>query len=322
MKNNWDEVSVAEQFNLPFMELVYKAYGIFREHFDPTEMELCTLENIKTGGCPEDCGYCTQSAHFKTELQKEKLSSIEEIIELAKEAKKNGSHRFCMGAAWRSPPKKDLPVVIEMIKAVKALGLETCVTLGMLDKDQAHELKEAGLDFYNHNLDTSPEFYKKIITTRTYQDRLDTLENVREAGIKVCCGGIIGMGETREDRVQFLLQLAGLSHPPESITINRLIAMKGTPLAQAKPIENFEFIRTIAVARVMFPKSAIRLSAGRAAMSDEMQALCFMAGANSVFYGEKLLTANNASVEHDTEMFKKLGMEYKSHANCYAEEEN
>jgi len=318
-QSDWGEQRVAEHFNLPFMELVHQAYSIYRQHFDPTQMELCSLLSIKSGACPEDCGYCSQSAHFKTELKKEPLLDIDQVLAKAKEAKKNGAHRFCMGAAWRSPPKKDMPKVIAMIKGVKELGLETCVTLGMLDQQQAGEFKKAGLDFYNHNLDTSPEFYKKIITTRTYQDRLDTLENVRKAGIKVCCGGIFGMGETREDRIQFLLQLYNLSHPPESITINRLVAIKGTPLENAQPIENFEFVRTIAVARCMFPKSAIRLSAGREAMSDETQTLCFMAGANSIFYGEKLLTTKNASQNRDEQLFNKLGMSYKSHANCYAE---
>jgi len=320
-QSDWDEQRVAEHFNLSFMELVHQAYSIYRQHFDPTKMELCSLLSIKSGACPEDCSYCSQSGHFKTKLKKEPLLDIDQVLAKAKEAKKNGAHRFCMGAAWRSPPKKDMPKVVAIIKGVKELGLETCVTLGMLDQQQAGEFKKAGLDFYNHNLDTSPEFYKKIITTRTYQDRLDTLENVRKAGIKVCCGGILGMGETREDRIQFLLQLYHLSHPPESITINRLVPIKGTPLENAQPIENFEFVRTIAVARCMFPKSAIRLSAGRETMSDETQTLCFMAGANSIFYGEKLLTTNNASVNRDEQLFNKLGMSYKSHANCYAEEQ-
>lgn len=315
----WDQQRVAQQFELPFMELIYQAYRVYRQHFDPTQMELCTLMSIKSGACPEDCGYCAQSGHYNTGLEKEKLLDLDAVLVAAKQAKANGSHRFCMGAAWRSPPKKDMPKVVEIIKGVKALGLETCVTLGMLDADQAAECKQAGLDFYNHNLDTSPEFYEQIISTHTYQDRLDTLENVRQAGIKVCCGGILGMGESREDRVQLLLQLYNLSHPPESITINRLIRIPGTKLAVGEPIDDFEFMRTIAVARCMFPKSALRLSAGRAQMSDEVQTLCFMAGANSIFYGEKLLTTNNASEKHDQALLQKLGMSYKSHAECYAD---
>lgn len=304
----WNQLSVSHLFELPFFELLFKAYSVHRANFDVTEMEFCTLSSIKTGTCPEDCAYCTQSGHYKTGLKREKLIDIDLIIEQAKLAKKNGSKRFCMGAAWRSPPKQELPKVLEMIKAVKALGLETCITLGMLDKEQARELKQAGLDFYNHNLDTSPDFYQKIITTRTYQDRIDTLENVRNAGINVCCGGILGMGESREDRIKLLLQLDQLPEPPTSIPINQLIPMKGTPLENVESLDPFEFIRTVAVARLIFPKSIIRLSAGREEMTDELQAWCFMAGANSIFYGDKLLTAKNPEQDRDCNLLSRLGL--------------
>jgi len=309
---------IEQLFNMPFMELLYEAQTVHRQHFSYREMECCTLLSIKTGRCPEDCAYCPQSAHYDTGLEREKLFDLDDVLTHAKEAKENGAVRFCMGAAWRSPPKKELPKVIEMIKAVKALGLETCVTLGMLDKDQARQLSEAGLDFYNHNLDTSPDYYKSIITTRNYQDRLDTLNHVREAGINVCCGGIIGMGESRKDRIELLLQLAALPEPPKSIPVNRLIPIEGTPLAQASDIDNFEFIRTIAITRILMPGSVIRLSAGRESMSEEMQTLCFMAGANSIFYGEKLLTANNPDADADAALFQKLGIQTKasSHQAC------
>ncbi|WP_260512010.1 biotin synthase BioB [Coxiella burnetii] len=305
---NWNQASVAKLLGIPFFELLYKAYETHRSHFDVRDMELCTLSSIKTGTCPEDCAYCPQSGHYKTDVEREKLINLEAVLEQAKVAKENGARRFCMGAAWRSPPKRELPKVLEMIKSVKALGLETCVTLGMLDQEQALQLKEAGLDFYNHNLDTSPEFYKKIITTRTYQDRMETLKNVRNAGINVCCGGILGMGESRADRIQLLLELYQLPEPPTSIPINQLIPIKGTPLENTKAIDPFEFIKTIAITRLLFPTSVIRLSAGREAMSDELQAWCFMAGANSIFYGDKLLTAKNPGQNRDVNLLKKLGL--------------
>lgn len=305
---SWNAEKISQLFDLPFMDLLHLAQTTHREHFKLPEMELCTLLNIKTGACPENCAYCPQSAHFDTGLAREKLWDLDDVIAKAKIAKENGSQRFCMGAAWRSPPKKMLPRVVEMIKAVKALGLETCVTLGMLDAEDAAELHAAGLDYYNHNLDTSPEFYDKIITTRTYQERIDTLHHVHNAGINVCCGGILGMGETREDRIGLLLQLTELPAPPKSIPINRLIAINGTPLANTPQIDNFEFIRTIAVTRLISPTSMIRLSAGRESMSEEMQTLCFMAGANSIFYGEKLLTAKNPEADTDMIFLGKLGL--------------
>lgn len=304
----WNTANVAELFELPLMDLLFRAQTIHRQNFDPNQVQLSTLLSIKTGTCPEDCSYCPQSAHYDTGLQKESLLDVAAVIADAKLARASGATRFCMGAAWRSPPKKDFPKVIEMIKAVKDLGLEACVTLGMLDKEQAEQLHVAGLDYYNHNLDTSPEFYKKIITTRTYEDRLETLDNVRNAGINVCCGGIVGMGETRQDRIEFLLQLANLPEPPQSVPINRLMAIKGTPLESADKIDNLEFIRMIAVARIMMPTSFVRLSAGRDTMSDEMHALCFMAGANSMFAGDKLLTAPNPEMNNDSLLLNKLGM--------------
>lgn len=307
-KPQWTIESIANLFDLPFMDLLYKAQTIHRQHFPVPEMELCTLLNIKTGACPENCAYCPQSAHYSTGLEREKLWDVEDVIAKARIAKENGSQRFCMGAAWRSPPKKMLPRVIEMIKAVKAEGLETCVTLGMLDEEDAQLLRDAGLDYYNHNLDTSPEFYDKIITTRTYQERIDTLQHVHNAGINVCCGGIIGMGEARSDRIGLLLQLTMLPAAPKSIPINKLIPIPGTPLENAGQIDSFEFVRTIAVTRLLMPTSMIRLSAGREDMSDEMQTLCFMAGANSIFYGEKLLTAKNPEADRDLMLLQRLGL--------------
>jgi biotin synthase len=304
----WDAEKISRLFELPFMELMFQAQTLHRQHFPKQEMELCTLLNIKTGACPEDCAYCPQSAHFNTGLEREKLWDVKDVIEKAKIAKANGAVRFCMGAAWRSPPKKLLPRVIEMIKEVKALGLETCVTLGMLDAEDAKQLQTAGLDYYNHNLDTSPEYYDKIITTRTYQERIDTLQHVHAAGINVCCGGIIGMGEARSDRIGLLLQISKLTTTPKSIPINRLIPIPGTPLAQVDRIDNLEFIRTIAATRLVAPTAMIRLSAGREDMSDEMQTLCFMAGANSIFYGEKLLTAKNHEADADMALLNKLGL--------------
>lgn len=308
MTIRWNANAVAELYELPFLDLLFQAQTIHRKHFAPNEVQWATLLNIKTGLCPEDCAYCPQSAHYETSLAKEKLFDLDSVLTQAQAAKNLGSTRFCMGAAWRSPPKKEFPRVLEMIKEVKKLGLETCVTLGMLNREQAQQLQAAGLDFYNHNLDTSPEFYEKIITTRTYQDRLDTLEHVRTAGINVCCGGIIGLGEGRHDRINLLVELANLPEPPLSVPINRLMPIGGTPLEKTAKIDNFEFIRTIAVARIMMPTSYVRLSAGRDSMSEEMQALCFMAGANSIFAGEKLLTAPNPEIDADALLFKKLGL--------------
>lgn len=304
----WIKTEVEKLYQLPLIELVFKAQTIHRQHFDANEVELCTLLSIKTGTCPEDCAYCPQSGHYNTGLQKEKLLDVEDIIAKATVAKEKGATRFCMGAAWRNPPAKEFPKLIQIIQAVKALGLEACMTLGMLSQEQAQQLKAAGLDYYNHNLDTSPEYYEKIITTRTYQDRLDTLEQVRCADIKVCCGGIIGMGESRDDRIELLLQLANLPKAPESVPINRLIPIPGTPLEKMHQLDNFEFIRTVAIARIMMPTSRIRLSAGRESMSEEMQAFCFMAGVNSIHYGEKLLVTSNPDREQDMLMFQKLGM--------------
>lgn len=303
----WDKDSIAKLYELPLLDLIYKAQVIHRENFSANEIELCKILSVKTGGCPENCGYCNQSAHHKTELKKESLSltQVEDAVTLAVA---RGIKRFCIGAAWRSPKIRDLPEIIEMIKAIKSGGLEACATLGMLTKEQAFELKEAGLDFYNHNLDTSPEYYPNIITTRTYQDRLDTINNVHEAGINTCCGGIIGMGETREDRISLLAQIANLTPQPKSVPINRLVAFKGTPLADAHPIDDIEFVRTIAVSRIILPNSIVRLSAGRAELSEVSQALCFIAGANSIWLDEKLLTADNCNVDLDRAMLEKLGL--------------
>lgn len=306
---SWTKESINNLYELPFFELVEEAYQCHLKHFKPGDMEFCVLCSIKTGACPEDCAYCSQSGHYNTGLKKEKLLSIDEVLMQAKQAKANGAKRFCMGAAWRTPPKNDFPKVLDMIQSVKALGLETCVTLGMLDKHQVAELKSAGLDYYNHNLDTSPDYYSSIISTRTYQDRIDTLAKVAEAGINVCCGGILGMGEQRSDRIQFLLALKALSSAPRSIPINQLIPMPGTPLANQGSIDSFEFIKTIAITRVLFPSSKIRLTAGRENMSDEMQAWCFMAGANSIFIGNKLLTAKNRERNRDIDLLKRLKLD-------------
>jgi len=309
LRHDWQRGEINALFSLPFSDLMYMAQQTHRQYFDPNKVQVSTLLSIKTGRCPEDCGYCPQSIRFETEVETETLLPLEEVIDAASRAKANGSSRFCMGAAWRSPKDKDLDQVVEMVQSVKALGLETCLTLGMLSDKQAKRLKEAGLDYYNHNLDTSPEFYGDIITTRTYQDRLDTLAHVRNAGINVCCGGILGMGETREDRVGLLQQLANQTPHPESVPINMLVRVTGTPLQDSPDLDVLEFVRTIAVARVLMPKSYVRLSAGREQMSEEMQALCFLAGANSVFYGEKLLTTPNPNEQHDRELFAKLGVE-------------
>jgi biotin synthase len=295
-------------FALPFPELMFRAQAIHRLHFDPTEVQISTLLSIKTGGCPEDCAYCPQSIHYDTGVKAEKLMSVDAVVAEARAARQAGASRFCMGAAWREPKDRDLDKVCEMVVGVKALGLESCATLGMLTGDQARRLKSAGLDYYNHNLDTSPEYYGAIITTRTYQDRLDTLAHVRDAGIHVCCGGIVGMGESAEDRVGMIATLANLPVHPESVPINLLVEVEGTPLARGARLDPLDFVRTIAVARVTMPKSVVRLSAGREEMSDETQALCFLAGANSIFYGPKLLTTPNPERDHDMRLMDRLGL--------------
>lgn len=308
IRNDWQLTEITELLELPFNDLLFKAQSIHRNNFNPNEVQISTLLSIKTGACPEDCGYCSQSAKHDTSLEKERLLPLQDVIEQAAEARANGSSRFCMGAAWRNPTDKNLDKVIDMVKAVKALGMETCVTLGMLTIDQTKRMKEAGLDYYNHNLDTSPEFYPKVITTRTYDDRLETLDHVREAGINVCSGGIIGMGESERDRASLLQQLANLPTQPQSVPINMLVQVEGTPMFNADKLDHLEFIRTIAVARIIMPKSYVRLSAGRSDMSDETQALCFFAGANSIFYGDKLLTTENPDENHDLNLMKKLGI--------------
>ena len=310
-QNTYKKFSLAEiaaLFELPFNDLLFRAQTVHRLHFNPNEVQLSTLISIKTGGCPEDCGYCPQAARYHTGVENQALLPLEIVLEAARSAKANGATRFCMGAAWRGPKQKDLAPVIAMVKAVGELGLETCATLGMLQEDQASQLKEAGLDYYNHNLDTSPEFYGEIISTRGYEDRLDTLEQVRAAGIKVCCGGIIGMGETRRERAGLIAQLAHMDPQPESVPINNLVQIVGTPLYGTEALDPFEFIRTIAVARIMMPKSRVRLSAGRQQMPETMQALCFLAGANSIFYGDKLLTTGNPEIEQDKVLLEKLGI--------------
>lgn len=309
LRHDWQVDEIDGLFNLPFNDLLFHAQQAHRHYFDPNQVQVSTLLSIKTGKCPEDCGYCPQSVRYDTGLEVEPLMPLDEVVEAAKVAKEKGSSRFCMGAAWRSPKDRDLEPVIAMVKAVKELGLETCLTLGMLTESQTQQLKEAGLDYYNHNLDTSPEFYGEVITTRTYQDRLDTLERVRDAGMHVCCGGILGMGESRHDRVRLLQQLANQPAHPESVPINMLVRVEGTPLADAGDFDHIEFVRSIAVARILMPRSYVRLSAGREEMSDEMQALCFLAGANSVFYGEKLLTTPNPGADHDQLLFNKLGIQ-------------
>jgi biotin synthase len=308
LRNNWSKQEISALFDLPFNDLLFQAQSLHRQHFDPNQVQVSTLLSIKTGACPEDCGYCSQSAKNDAEIERERLLPLEEVIEKAQLAKDNGASRFCMGAAWRNPTDKNLEKVIEMVSAVKSLGMETCVTLGMLTDQQTQRLKEAGLDYYNHNLDTSPEYYGDVITTRTYDDRLDTLQHVRDAGINVCSGGIIGMGEQRSDRVSLLQQLANLPQHPESVPINMLVQVEGTPLHGVDALEPLEFIRTVAVARIMMPESYVRLSAGRTEMSDETQALCFLAGANSIFYGDKLLTTDNPDENHDQALFDKLGI--------------
>ncbi|KTC78615.1 biotin synthase BioB [Legionella cincinnatiensis] len=307
-KKHWSISEITAIYEQPFNDLLHDAHTLHRAHHQPNSLQFATLLSIKTGACPEDCGYCSQSGHHKTHVEKEKLMSVAEVLKCAQEAKDGGAKRFCMGAAWRCPPDKAMNDLQEMIKGVKSLGLETCMTLGMLTSEQASSLKEAGLDFYNHNIDTSPSYYEKVVTTRKFSDRLETLNHVRTAGISVCCGGILGLGETREDRIEFLLTLANMETPPESVPINRLIPVEGTPLAHSKQVEGIELVRTIATARILMPKSVIRLTAGRTEMNDELQALCYFAGANSVFIGDKLLTEDNPQRSKDKVLFSKLGL--------------
>ena len=311
-RTNWTRTEIADLFDLPFTELVFRAAEVHRAHHAAGEVQLCTLLSIKTGGCPEDCGYCSQSAHAKTGLKAEKLMDVDAVLAAARDAKAHGSQRFCMGAAWREPKDRDMPALTRMVAEVKAMGLETCMTLGMLTGEQARALADAGLDYYNHNIDTSPEHYGEIISTRTFQERLDTLEEVRSAGIAVCCGGIVGMGESREDRVGFIHALATLPRHPESVPINALVPVKGTVLGdmlgEVKMIDDIEFVRTVAVARITMPRSMVRLSAGREGMSESTQALCILAGANSIFTGDKLLTTANAGDGVDAALFAKLGL--------------
>ncbi len=308
LRHDWRLAEVEALFALPFNDLLFKAQTVHRVYFDPNEIQVSSLLSIKTGSCSEDCGYCPQSARYDSDLHPEALMPVDAVLKAAQQAKQQGASRFCMGAAWRSPKDRDIERVVEMVKGVKALGMETCVTLGMLTEKQTQALKEGGLDYYNHNLDTSEDYYSEIITTRTYQDRLDTLERVRDAGINVCCGGIVGMGESENDRAKLLIQLANMPKHPESVPINMLVQVEGTPLYGAEKLDPLQFVRTVAVARIMMPKSRVRLSAGRKDMSDEMQALCFLAGANSIFYGDKLLTTDNPMTNHDKQLFDRLGV--------------
>jgi len=308
IRHDWTRNEILELFALPFSDLMYQAQTVHRSYFDPNQVQVSTLCSIKTGACPEDCKYCPQSSRYDTGLERERLMAVEKVLEEAKAAKASGATRFCMGAAWRSPKNRDLNYVTDMVKGVKSLGLETCMTLGMLDEQQAQTLSEAGLDYYNHNLDTSPEYYGEVITTRTYQDRLETLDNVRKAGMKVCCGGIVGMGEEQTDRAGLLQQLSNLPDHPESVPINMLVRVAGTPFENEEDLDPFEFIRTIAVARILMPAAHVRLSAGREEMNEQMQAMAFLAGANSIFYGEKLLTTANPEANADMQLFKRLGI--------------
>ena len=308
IRHDWTRSEIAALYELPLGDLVFRAQTLHRRYFEPNQVQLSTLLSIKTGGCPEDCAYCPQSAHYDTGVDATRLMSVEAVVAEARTAKAQGAQRFCMGAAWREPKERDLDAVCAMVEGVKALGLETCATLGMLNIDQAQRLKAAGLDYYNHNLDTAPEFYGTIITTRTYQDRLDTLDHVREAGMKVCCGGIIGMGEGRHHRIGLIAALANLSEHPDSVPINMLVKVAGTPLAELDSLDELEFVRTIAVARICMPKSVVRLSAGREGMSEALQALCFLAGANSVFCGSRLLTTPNPERDVDRTMMDRLGL--------------
>lgn len=316
VRHDWTFEEVNELFNSPLNDLLFQAQTVHRQHFNPNEVQVSTLLSIKTGACAEDCKYCPQSAHYNTGLEKERLIAIEKVIQEAKEAKAAGATRFCMGAAWSNPKDRDMPLIYDMVKEVKSMGMETCMTLGMLTKDQASGLKDAGLDYYNHNLDTSPEYYGEIITTRTYQDRLNTLEHVRDAGMKVCAGGIVGLGEGQKDRIGLLKTLANLPVHPDSVPINMLVKVKGTPLEDIDDLEPFEFVRTIAVARILMPQSHVRLSAGRTEMNEQMQAMCFFAGANSIFYGDKLLTTENPEANKDMRLFAKLGIQPEKREDC------
>jgi biotin synthase len=308
LRHDWRLDEVQSLFAMPFNDLMFEAQTVHRKNFDANEIQISSLLSIKTGACSEDCGYCPQSARFDADLKPDALMPIEEVLKAAKQAKQQGASRFCMGAAWRSPKDRDINRVVEMVQGVKSLGMETCVTLGMLTKKQTEALKEGGLDYYNHNLDTSEDYYSEVITTRTYQDRLETLERVRDAGINVCCGGIVGMGESDLDRAKLLMELANLPKHPESVPINMLVQVEGTPMAGTEKLDPIVFVRTVAVARILMPESRVRLSAGRTEMSDEMQALCFLAGANSIFYGEKLLTTDNPMTSHDHDLFNRLGI--------------
>jgi len=316
LRHDWRIEEVSALLDLPFSDLMLQAHHVHRANFPANQVQISTLLSIKTGACPEDCGYCSQSAKYDTSLERETLLPLDEVVAAARTAQGHGATRFCMGAAWRNPTDKNLERVVEMVAAVKDLGMETCVTLGMLTEMQAQRLKGAGLDYYNHNLDTSPEFYGNVITTRTYQDRLDTLDSVRNAGINVCSGGILGLGESRFDRARLLQQLANLKSHPESVPINDLVKIEGTPLGEAEALDPFEFIRIVAAARIMMPKSHVRLSAGRTEMSDEMQAWCFFAGANSVFYGDRLLTTDNPAENHDRQLFARLGITPEGNAQA------
>lgn len=308
LRHDWTVPEARALFEQPFNNLVFQAQSIHRRHFDPNEVQVSSLLSIKTGSCSEDCAYCPQSAHYDTGVGRDGLMTVADVLQAARQAKAQGAARFCMGAAWRSPSDRDVERVCEMVAGVKSLGMETCATLGMLTEAQTHRLKAAGLDYYNHNLDTSEAYYSEIITTRTYQDRLETLERVREAGLNVCCGGIVGMGEEIEDRAALLVQLANLPRHPESVPINLLVQVEGTPLASVDTLDPLDFVRMIAVARILMPASRVRLSAGRTGMSDEMQALCFLAGANSIFYGERLLTTDNPVADSDRQLFRRLGL--------------
>ncbi|MBA1146747.1 biotin synthase BioB [Ectothiorhodospiraceae bacterium WFHF3C12] len=311
-RHDWRLEEIEALFELPFNDLLFQAQTTHRRHFDPNAVQVSTLLSVKTGACPEDCKYCPQSVRYDTGLERESLMDVDEVVRAAERARAAGATRFCMGAAWRSPKRKDLEAMCRMVEAVKALGMETCVTAGMLTAEQAQTLKETGLDYYNHNVDTSPEYYDQVVTTRTYEDRLDTLENVREAGLKTCCGGIVGMGETVRDRARMLQVLANLPEHPGSVPINQLIQVPGTPFHGLDPVDPLDFVRTIAVARIIMPRSYVRLSAGRTEMSDETQALCFMAGANSIFYGDKLLTTGNPDADHDRRLLERLGLRFET----------
>jgi len=317
IRTDWTKAEARALYDQPFFDLLFQAQQVHRAHFDANRVQLSRLLSIKTGGCPEDCSYCSQSARNGSELSASKLMQVEQVIAEARKARDAGATRYCMGAAWRSPKDRDLPAIEAMVRGVRALGMETCMTLGMLDPTQTLRLKEAGLDYYNHNIDTSEGFYPEVITSRTFADRLDTLENVRAAGIKVCTGGILGMGETAMDRIDMLVTLATLPEHPESVPVNMLIPMEGTPLAKAAPVDPFDFVRVIALARIMMPKSHVRLSAGRTAMNDEMQALCFLAGANSLFMGDTLLTAPNPAEDSDMQLFARLGIKPESIGACH-----